>query len=129
MFKEIETIYDCKKATFELPFAMQSKKRPRVTRNGVYYDNAYKTWSRIAVETLYLQWDGPSINEIKLLSVTFLGGNMRMDGDNCIGAVMDAMVKANIVKNDTVKQIPIGLWCYKPGIKPESIEIVIYFKG
>lgn len=64
-----------------------------------------KSWQEDAIKQLGDQFDGLSITgyPIGITIVTYFGDLRRHDLDNACSGVMDAMVKAGIIKDDSVQ--------------------------
>ena len=84
-----------------------SKARPRSFRgqSRPYTDTVYKNWLKDAKTQLEEWWIDPPLEEVLLMEVTFYGA-ARGDLDNRLGSVLDAMVQANVIKDDNVNVIP-----------------------
>jgi len=109
-----------------LPGVCSPKTRPRATiaktgtvksKPRVYTCPRYRAWKNWAVCSLYKQainqFKPAQIKDLPLqhieLLVVFVGKH-RGDGENLMGAVMDAAVEAKIVADDYLKNIPRGCW-------------------
>lgn len=83
---------------------MQSKLRPVVTRNVAYHKPHYERWLNKASLLLIEQWEGkPKLVKVGKVSVQFYGVK-NCDLDNAIGAVFDAMTRAEIWTDDRIVQ-------------------------
>ena len=110
-----------------LPGVCSPKTRPRATviknagstkksKPHVYNCPRYRAWKNWATCSLYKQainQFGIETNQLPLehieLLVVFVGSH-RGDGENLMGAVMDAAVEAKIIAEDYLKNIPRGCW-------------------
>jgi len=80
------------------------KPRPRLGRNGCYLPGGYTSWESSAVLELLSQRNG-----IKGLPIDYgialdikFGGHCRGDLDNLIKSVCDVLVKAQILRDDSL---------------------------
>lgn len=119
---------------FTLDYPTVGKARPQVTKNGAYFKGNYKHWKATSTTDLRSQrlqierdWGlaFPITNPVSLY-VAFWGMNLG-DGDNCQGAIMDSLVRAGILQNDSFKWLPQGNWYRFPGKRGQTkwAEIVI----
>jgi Holliday junction resolvase RusA-like endonuclease len=85
----------------------KGKARPRVTHNGTYMPPEYQRWMSAAVLQLRKQWDQrPTLDTVDCLTVYLWGREKRGDVDNLAGSVLDALVKAKVLANDGVRNVP-----------------------
>ena len=78
----------------ERPRSFQGQSRPYMSRN-------YKLWTKDCVAVMQEWWVGPPLQKVKFLEIEHHGA-ARGDLDNKDGSVMDALVKAGVVKDDNV---------------------------
>lgn len=117
-------------ATLWLTLPVKGKARARVYQDEAGESRArkpahYAEWLRNARRQFQAQWAGrPTLERLERLDVVFWGGSRANDGDNGVGSVMDAMVKAGVVVQDNLKRIPRGSWDWQPSETPR-IEVRI----
>jgi len=70
----------------------------------------YTEWLRQAQKQITSQWTGPMRLERVRVDVKLIGGAGSCDGDNAIGSVLDAMVKAGVIKDDRLRVVRAGSW-------------------
>lgn len=80
----------------------KSKQRPRFNGRFAYTDKAYRDWLTEAIKQFEAQYDGPTITKTTYVSIEMYGNSARSDIDNLSGSVLDAMVKAKVIKNDNL---------------------------
>jgi len=86
---------------FWLPGVVVPKARPRVTRNGSYMPERYQEWQRQAQVELLLQLsDRTPLQYPVAVKVLLQGKGHRGDIDNLSGAILDALVKVDILEDD-----------------------------
>lgn len=76
---------------FRLDLPLMAKARPRCCRNRPYMPGPYKEWQSAARESIREVWNRqglPTLQELELL--VEVEGPARSDGDNLIGALLDA---------------------------------------
>ena len=81
----------------ERPRSFQGQSRPYMSRN-------YKLWTKDCVAVMQEWWVGPPLQKVKFLEIEHHGA-ARGDLDNKDGSVMDALVKAGVIKDDNVNII------------------------
>jgi len=87
-----------------LPFRPISKARPRFSGHA-YTDKVYSTWKKDVTAYLQEWWTEPPVERLNVMIAHFYGP-ARGDLDNRVGSVLDAMVAAKVVADDTVAVIP-----------------------
>lgn len=91
--------------TLALP--MQGKARPRVTRHGTFMPLAYRQWQQSAQLELRSQWgDRLPLEAVAQIAIRFRCRSGRTDLDNAIGSVLDALVRAGILRDDNATRVP-----------------------
>jgi Holliday junction resolvase RusA-like endonuclease len=108
--------------TFFLPGPVVPKARPRVTVNGTYNPENYSAWKQDAIAYFERQWAREPLSGVTV-SILLKGKHSRRgDLDNIAGAILDALVQAEILKDDNlihVRGLTVALeWSKK--IEPES---------
>jgi len=94
--------------TFTLSAKPFPKQRARVTKNGSFHIQTYYDWMKKVVKALSfekIEKGIETIEKIKKVEIFFYSNNQRPDLDNCAGAVLDALQKASVIKNDNIKCI------------------------
>jgi Holliday junction resolvase RusA-like endonuclease len=102
---------------------MVGKARPRVTSQGTYMPKAYQQWQRDAQAELRLQWARrPPLERVGWLTVQFRCPQGRVDLDNALGSVLDALVRAGVLVDDNATRVPAvsAMW-----ERSEKSEILI----
>ena len=110
----------------EIGLAPMPKKRPRFNsdQGRAYHDDRYTKWLAEAVGQLQEQWQQqPPITRTQKVTIQ-LWGHRRGDCDNLAGAVLDSLVKAEILADDSVSVIDHLVIGFEPSKKPR-IEIEI----
>jgi Holliday junction resolvase RusA-like endonuclease len=115
---------------FTLTGCIVPKARARVTRNGTYHPHRYQHWKRDAITSLTLQAVELGLNEPLsgvAIKIQLVGKHSRRgDLDNIAGSVLDALVQAGILKDDSlsvVSGLAIALqWSKEPPIVRIRIE-------
>lgn len=128
-----------------LPGVCSPKTRPRATiakhktgtlksKPRVYTCPRYRAWKNWATCSLYKQainQFGIGTNQLPLerieLLVVFVGKH-RGDGENLMGAVMDAAVEAKIIADDYLKNIPRGCWERRSPSDPRLTGTLVLIK-
>lgn len=89
-----------------IPLRPMSKERPRSFQGQArpYMSRNYKLWMQDAVSIIQEWWTGPPLQKVKFLEIEHHGA-ARGDLDNKDGSVMDALVKAGVIKDDNVNVI------------------------
>ncbi len=85
------------------------KARPKVTINGTFMPRRYRDWKSAAILSFRSQYQGQNkaITRTKLVTVLLVGKhNRRGDADNIAGAILDALVQADIIANDNLLVVP-----------------------
>ncbi len=86
---------------------MIGKARPRVTHNGTFMPKPYQQWQKGAQAELRLQWSGRSpLERISWITVQFRSASGRVDLDNALGSVLDALVQAGVLRDDNATRVP-----------------------
>lgn len=86
---------------------MVGKARPRVTSQGTFMPRAYQQWQRDAQTELRLQWrHREPLERVQWLTVQFRCPLGRVDLDNALGSVLDALVKAGVLRDDNATRVP-----------------------
>lgn len=108
------------------------KARPRVERHHTRMPKKYCEWMENAIASLRGQWEGKQPLDqksgVQLLLVQCFGNHAGVDTDNIAGSVMDALVKAGVLKNDNVNIVPVLLSAWERSRKLQWIEVEIYFE-
>lgn len=108
--------------TLWLALPVKGKARPRAFLDGdkirARKPKAYAAWIRQAVAQFRAQWPHPPLQRVDRLDVVFWGGSRANDGDNGIGSVCDALVKACVIVDDNLTRIPSGSWDWQPADTP-----------
>ena len=88
----------------ELNGCIVPKARPRVTRSGhAYMPSGYRDWKDNASFDLAQQTQERALEGVSI-DVCLVGKhNRRGDADNVSGAILDALVDANILRDDNMK--------------------------
>lgn len=100
---QVDTIPSTAKLVLKLPPC--SKHRPRVTCNGTYYAAPYQRWMAAAVNELRQQWKNQPLKQVQKIDFCFYGNHAGKDLDNIVGAVLDAMVKSDVLINDNLNVV------------------------
>lgn len=86
------------------------KQRPRKSRKSkrFFLPENYRRWQSRAVAEFALQWDGKPTIEHAAVQIIFCGklSDYPGDPDNLEGAILDALVNAKVLKDDSLKNIP-----------------------
>lgn len=95
---------------FHLEGAIVPKARARVTRHGTFHPHRYQNWKRAAVMDLRIQSRALK-TEFPLqrarVSIVLSGKHSRSgDSDNVAGAILDALVQAEILRDDNLMAVP-----------------------
>ncbi len=91
--------------TFFLEGPIVPKARARTTANGTYHPHRYKSWKENAVFDLESQYTGAPLSGVSV-SVEFHGKHRRnSDLDNMLGAILDALVQAGVLKDDSLMHV------------------------
>ena len=101
------------------------KQRARVTHKGTFHIHAYQDWLKEAIFQLRQQWKSQPLQSISKLSVQFYGKSARSDLDNLVGAVMDALVKAEVIRNDNLTVINHLETAWERSRDNPKIEIIL----
>lgn len=100
------------------------KARPRLLKNHAYLPEKYRNWKKDTIATLREQWTRPSLKKTEVVVITGARGQ-RGDLDNIIGAILDAMVQARVIKDDSVKNVPSFFVEYAPN--PNDLTVIRLF--
>ena len=86
-----------------IPLRPMSKERPRSFsgQSRPYMSRNYKLWMKDCVAVMQEWWVGPPLQKVDFIHIEHHGA-ARGDLDNKTGAVMDALVKANVIIDDNV---------------------------
>ena len=86
-----------------------------------------KAWQTMAVQSLMSQFNGLQVTEYPVdLSLVFYFDNLRRhDLDNAAAGVMDALVKAGVLEDDSVKYVECLTLQYG-GLDKEQPRVEIY---
>lgn len=93
---------------YSLEGAIVPKARPRNSRSGhSYLPKNYREWKSDAIILLTAQHQGAAFDVPVAVSILLTGKHsQRGDGDNVMGSILDAMVQAEILTDDNLKQLP-----------------------
>lgn len=80
------------------------KKRPRHNGNHSFLPNAYRDWKNAAALLLRSQYNQKTIEKASITIKIY--GDKRGDLDNLAGAVLDALVQAEVLKDDRINCVP-----------------------
>ncbi len=110
---------------------MKPAPRPRVNRKtgGVYYPGDYRHYVRYHAEKLRESWKGKHRTITRPVSVVFTfyrGTRRRVDLDNLEKTVMDILVKAQVIKDDSLIWEKHSRIIYGNGNELPGTEILIY---
>lgn len=108
---------------FTLTGAVVAKARPRVTRQGTFLPQKYRDWKEEAIAELLSQRTRYKSLEEVTISIE-LYGTCRGDLDNIAGAILDALVRAEIIKDDRVSLVK-ALSVRHCGGKTKKVDINI----
>lgn len=103
--------------TLRLDLPLQPKERPRQGRGRSFTSPQYRQWLSDAREALQAQWNGRPPLEHAMLALEF-HGHARSDVDNLEGAVLDAAVKAAVIRDDRCSRLPGNLSYWQPSTEP-----------
>ena len=109
----------------KLDLPPKPKARPRVTRRGTFMPSDYQKWMKQAVFLLKTQWKESPLQKVKKITVNMFGARAQGDSDNFIGSVFDAMVKAGVIRDDSVSVVPHHEAKWERTKTLPSIEITI----
>lgn len=78
-------------------------KRPRVTRNGTFYDKGYADYKRKFAGALRDYFNGmePLSGELHFVAAYYRKNRVAVDLDNLIKATLDAVQEAGLIVNDS----------------------------
>lgn len=113
--------------TLTLPLPPQTKKRARTGRHGGYYDTKYTQWKRDAEMELRRLWGNRATLEwVESIHTVHYADTLACgDVEGLHGAVMDALVKAGVLKDDGVSQVKKGSFDFDLCELDEEPQIVI----
>ena len=114
-----------------IPLRPMSKERPRSFsgQSRPYMSRNYKLWLKDAIAVLGEWWVYPPLARTECVGIT-LFGPARGDLDNKAGAVMDALVKAEVLKDDNVNVVPnLNLRFRRSKTKDAHIHVRILWKA
>ena len=88
--------------------AIVPKARPNFNNGRAYMPTHYQEWMRQHVRAFEDWWDGrPTISNPILAYLDLYGKHNRSgDADNTIGSVLDALVKAKVIRDDNMLRNP-----------------------
>ena len=86
---------------FTLSGAVIPKTRPRVTRRGTFLPKRYREWKEEAIAILLSQRISFETMDKVAIAIE-LYGSARGDLDNIAGAILDALVQADIIVDDRI---------------------------
>lgn len=92
---------------------LQPKERPRQGMGRSYTSAKYKAWLTASRNSLAYQWQGREPLDYALVGVEF-HGHGRSDVDNLQGSVLDAAVKAGVLRDDRCSRIPSTVCWWQP---------------
>lgn len=113
-----------------LPIAPLAKARPRFVRatGRTYMPKDYMAWKAAVAALVAQHWNMPPLPGVFHLHVHFVCVGT-WDGDNLIGAVMDAC-RGVLWSDDRVTVIPRGSWSWEPCKQGKGfIRITLDFDG
>lgn len=85
-----------------LPGSIVPKARPRITRNGSFMPQNYRCWKTLAINRMKQQYQGQTLQQAAV-SIVLTGKHPRRgDLDNLSGSILDALVQANILRDDNM---------------------------
>jgi len=94
---------------FKLTGCIIPKARPRVTKFGTYLPGSYKFWKDCAITELRVQAASQrlvSTIDKAHVSIVLIGKHSRRsDLDNIAGSILDALVQADIIRDDNMMVI------------------------
>ena len=114
--------------------SVKGKARPRLggRRGGqrAFMPQDYVDWMEEAGLDFFAQWRrlgqlGP-MQQVHRLVIRFLGGDRGVDTDNGAGSVMDALVKAGLIREDNMTVVPWLDVKWEPTLKGVAPSIEIY---
>ncbi|WP_157776258.1 RusA family crossover junction endodeoxyribonuclease [Gloeomargarita lithophora] len=95
------------------PGEIRPKARPRsnFASHAVYTDPAYRSCqgqmaAAFMVQAAALGWTAPLLNPVAVHLILEGKHPRRCDGDNTLGAVLDALQMADLLRNDNLKAVP-----------------------
>lgn len=100
------------------------KPRPRVTRRGTYMPSNYIEWRNQQIAYLYDQDLIQQLQTPVSISVIFVGF-LQGDADNVIGAIMDLLVEAKLIPDDSPKYVPKIVAEYQKSSKQKGAVVII----
>ena len=87
--------------SFQIDGEIVPKARPRVTRGKAYLPQRYRNWKNQAISQLLSQ--RTIVDPLKKVIIKIeLYGKLRGDLDNLSGAILDALVQAQIIVDDRI---------------------------
>jgi Holliday junction resolvase RusA-like endonuclease len=89
------------------------KARPRHNGNQSYLPSGYRDWKESAIAELRCQYQGQPITKAAI-AITIMG-SARGDLDNLAGAILDALVQGDILKDDRLSCVPKLTITHVPG--------------
>lgn len=91
--------------TFSLYGPIVPKARAQTTKNGTYHPHRYQAWKKEAITLLKPQYPWAPLSGVSI-NIQLIGKHNRSgDADNIAGAVLDAMVQAEILQDDNLKHV------------------------
>lgn len=96
-----------------------------------YTAQNYKDWKEAAQSLFRDQWAGrPKIpkHTIACIVTQFYGNDASVDNDNIAGSVFDALVKAEVLENDNVNNLPFMMSAWERCKRQQWIEVELHFQ-
>jgi Holliday junction resolvase RusA-like endonuclease len=110
------TLKDLHIVTLKLNGAVVPKARPRVTKNGTFMPKNYTEWKASAITDFIIQMRDHNLTyplDKIMVKIALIGKHpKRGDLDNIAGAILDALVQSEFIKNDglnNVSNLAVGL--------------------
>lgn len=114
--------------TLKLPLPPKAKQRPYVTNGGksVFYRNGYSEWKEDAIFYFKQQWGHkPTIEKTELVELFLKGGRSNADPDQLAGGILDALVQAGVLIDDSVRIIKKLRVDWEPSKKGDELCTII----
>lgn len=84
------------------------KPRPIVTKQGTFMPKRYTIWKTNAIIDFRTQYKASPLAKVESITIKLIGKHSRRgDCDNISGAVLDALVQAEILANDNLMVVPM----------------------
>lgn len=101
------------------------KARPREYRGRFLLPKNYREWKENAIAELQIQYQGKPLSGVYVLIQLHGKHNRRGDSDNIAGSILDALVQARILQDDSLMHV-LGLSLVVEWSKqPATTQIVI----